>query len=129
MIDNKNHFVSVVICAFSTKRFILTMNCINSVLNNVYKNYEIIIVIDGNQELKEKIESKIKGIDNIKIIENIKNEGASFSRNRGIELAKGDIIAFVDDDGFVMPNWMELIVRDFCDNSNISVVGGKPLRF
>jgi glycosyltransferase involved in cell wall biosynthesis len=124
---NINPFISVVICAYSSKRFDLTMNCINSVLGNGYENYEMILVIDGNHGLCQKIESKVKGINNITVVENSKNEGASFSRNRGIELANGDIIAFIDDDGYANSDWMKRIAKDFYDYPYISVVGGKLL--
>lgn len=125
MAPESNPKISAVICAFSLKRFDMIADCIYSILNNTYKNYEIILVIDGNRELKQKIESKFKDIDNLLIIENMKNEGASISRNKGIEYAKGDIVAFIDDDAYTNSDWLEHIVNNFNDYPEILVVGGK----
>ena len=127
MVDNKNPFISIVICAYSLERFGMTVNCINSISNNNYKNYEIILVIDGNNELKQKLDIKFKGIDNITIIENKKNEGPSVSRNRGVEIAKGDIVAFIDDDAYAENDWLELMIKNFSDYPEIDVCGGKLL--
>ncbi len=128
MIDNKP-LVSVVICAFSSERVDMTTECINSIFENTYKNYEIILVIDGNHELKQRIDQKFKGFENLIIFENEKNEGPSISRNRGAEAAKGDIISFIDDDAFATRNWLENIVKDFLEYPEIFAVGGKILPF
>lgn len=125
MKENKDTFISVVVCAFSTVRFNMTIDCIQSVINNTYKNYEIILVIDGNSELRQKMESKFKGMENIIIVENVKNEGPSVSRNLGVSYAKGDIIAFIDDDAIATPNWLEIILKNFLDYPEIYACGGK----
>lgn len=125
MNNSASPFISVIICAFSMKRFEETAECINSVLNNDYKKFEIIIVIDGNEKLKQKIESEFKRINKILIVENKKNEGPSVSRNRGVDLAKGDIVAFIDDDAFATLDWLETIVKDFFEYPEISALGGK----
>lgn len=125
MIDSKNPLMSVVICTFSLKRFDTVVDCIRSIYNNTYKNYEIILVIDGNRELRQKIGSKFKYVDNMTIVENMKNEGPSASRNLGISCAKGDIIAFIDDDAIAPTNWLEAILKNFLDFPGIDVCGGK----
>lgn len=124
--DYKKPLISVVICAFSSKRFDMTVHCINSIIGGLYKNYEIILVIDGNHELKERMEERFKG-SNITIVENEKNEGPSISRNKGVEYAKGDIVAFIDDDAYASYSWLDYIARDFNDYPDISIVGGKLL--
>lgn len=91
----KNPLISVIICAFSLKRFDMTVDCIHSIFDNTYKNYEIILVIDGNHELKQRMDQEFKESKNMTIIENEKNEGPSISRNRGVEYTKGDIVAFI----------------------------------
>ncbi len=125
---NKNEFqspfISVIICAYSLNRFRMTMNCIDSILNNNYKNLEIIIVIDGNKELKHKMESELRAGTKISIIENKNNEGPSVSRNHGVEHAKGEIIAFIDDDAFASSNWLETIAKDFSEYPGIAACGG-----
>ncbi|VVB91059.1 Glycosyltransferase AglG [uncultured archaeon] len=105
----------------------MTKFCIHSILNNTYKNYEIILVIDGNNELKKILDNEFKDIKNMIIIENEINLGPSVSRNRGVELAKGDIVAFIDDDAFASSEWLKNIIKNFSENPEISVVGGKLL--
>ena len=123
----ENPLVSVVICSFSAKRFDMTVDCIHSIFDNTYKNYEIILVIDGNHELRQRLECEFKEIKNMVIIENEKNEGPSVSRNRGVGYAKGDIVAFIDDDAFATRNWLENMVKNFLEYPEIFVVGGKLL--
>lgn len=125
MANYKNSLISVVICAFSMKRFGMTVGCIQSVLNNTYKDHEIILVIDGNGELKQKMASTFKGMNNITIVDNKKNEGPSVSRNLGVSYAKGDIIAFIDDDAVAASNWLEIIIKNFLDYPDINACGGK----
>ena len=127
MIIDKNPLISVVICAFSSKRFDMTIDCIHSIFNNTYKNYEILLVVDGNHELKQKMDDKFKDNKNVIVSGNGKNEGPSIARNKGIYDAKGDIIAFIDDDAFAEPDWLERIAKDFSEYPEILVVGGKLL--
>lgn len=122
-----NPLVSVVICAFSLKRFDMTIDCIHSIFGNTYENYEIILVIDGNHELKQRMDLEFKDSKNMVIIENEKNEGPSISRNRGVKCARGDIVAFIDDDAFATMYWLENIVKDFLEYPEILTVGGKLL--
>jgi GT2 family glycosyltransferase len=119
--------ISVVICTLSSKRFDMTMNCIHSIFDNTYKNYEIIIVIDGNYELKKKIEYKFKDIGKVRIIGNDRDEGPSMARNHGVEIAKGDIVAFIDDDAFASSDWLRYISQNFSNYPDVIVVGGKLL--
>lgn len=127
MIYNKDPLVSVVIPTFSTKRFDMTMGCIDSIFNNTYKNYEIILTIDGNEKLKQKMEDKFKCVEKVRIIGNKKDEGPSMARNHCVKIANGDIIAFIDDDAIAPTDWLSHIVRDFSDNQDIMVIGGKLL--
>jgi len=71
---------------------------INSVLNQTYKNIEIILVDDGSTENILKIQNLVNKNRNLFMFRNVQNMGASYSRNKGIDLAKGDYIAFLDSD-------------------------------
>jgi glycosyltransferase involved in cell wall biosynthesis len=123
----KNALVSVIICAFSTKRFDMTVDCIYSIFESTYTNYEIILVIDGNEQLKYSLSDRFKDIDKVTVIGNKKDGGPSMARNHGIEIANGDILAFIDDDAYVTTEWLERIAKDFSERSDIAVVGGKLL--
>ncbi len=124
---SKDPLVSVVIPTFSTKRFDMTIDCINSIFNNTYKNYEIILTVDGNEKLKQKMEDKFKGVTKVRIIGEKNDNGPSIVRNRCVEIANGDIIAFIDDDAVAPTNWLSCIVKNFSDYQDVTIVGGKLL--
>ena len=89
--------ISIIVPYYKKKKYIL--KTINSILNQSYNNFEIIIVYDDENlsdlgYLEELFKSKKK----IRILKNSQTIGAGFSRNRGIENAKGEFIAFIDAD-------------------------------
>ena len=89
--------VSVIIPYYKKKRYI--SNSINSVLKQTYKNFEIIIIYDDdNNDDLDLIEQLKKKDNRIKIIKNIKRMGAGKSRNIGINNSNGKFIAFLDAD-------------------------------
>lgn len=88
---------SVTVIIPTSNRPRLLERAILSVINQSYKNIEILIVLDGpNEETKEMI-SKFDSFD-IKIIESKTNIGAAQARNMGVSAASGDCVAFLDDD-------------------------------
>tara|TARA_B100000242_G_scaffold284493_1_gene247885 strand:- start:474 stop:1220 length:747 start_codon:yes stop_codon:yes gene_type:complete len=89
--------VSVIIPYYKKKSSILYS--VNSVLNQTYTNFEIIIIYDDEDKSDLDFICELKKKDNrISIIQNNKNFGAGKSRNIGIKNAKGDLIAFLDAD-------------------------------
>ena len=117
--------VSVIICTYDINRFLDFMDAINSLLNQNYNDIEIIVVVDGDDNLYDKIlkcQSFIVG--NVEILLNEKNLGLSESRNRGIEAASGDVIAFFDDDAVANEDWIKELVRMY-DEYDAIAAGGK----
>ena len=89
--------ISVIIPYYKKKEYIISS--INSVLNQTYKNLEIIIIYDDLDKKDLNLLKKIKKKDKrIKIYINKKNLGAGRSRNKGIKLSKGIFVAFLDSD-------------------------------
>lgn len=85
--------------------------CLKSILNQTYKNLEIILVNDGSKDLSKNICEKFLKKDNrIKLI-NKKNEGVELARLTGLENAKGHYITFVDPDDWIPNNAIELLVK------------------
>lgn len=110
--------VSIIIPTYN-RPFNKLKRAIDSVLNQTYKNIEIIIVNDNSVnnsyrlEIKKKIE-KIKD-QRIKHIMHNKNLGACKARNTGIYYSKGEFIAFLDDDDRWLPKKTELQLKKFID--------------
>ena len=97
--------ISVVIPIYNVEKYLT--KCIESVINQTYTDLEIILVNDGSTDNSKDIINKYSLIDSrIKVI-NKKNGGLSDARNVGIEIAKGDYIAFLDSDDWIELNMYE----------------------
>ena len=91
--------ISIIIPYFNNIKFI--EKTIDSILNQTYQNFEVIIVYDDeNHDDLEVIKQLIYNQDKIKLMINKKKIGAGLSRNVGILDANGDYIAFVDSDDY-----------------------------
>lgn len=91
--------VSVVIPVYNVKKYI--KKCVNTIINQTYKNLEIILVNDGSTDGSEKVCQELKNEDKRITVINQKNQGLSAARNTGIKYAKGQYIQFVDSDDWI----------------------------
>ena len=91
---------SFILCVFNGEKTI--NNCINSILNQTYSDFELIIINDGSLDNTLNIINLIKD-NRIKLV-NQKNHGLSYSRNVGIKNSKGKYILFVDSDDTISNN-------------------------
>ncbi len=113
--------VSVVIPTH--KREVACLSCaVSSVLNQTYKNVEIIIVDDSPADYPKRGEVKAyaEGINHERLIylQNEKNLGGSLTRNRGIDAATGDYITFLDDDDEYTPDKIEKQLKFMLENNS-----------
>ncbi len=89
--------VSIVMPAYNCEKYI--EGAINSVLNQTYQNWELIVIDDGSKDKTGYIIKELENKDSrIKFIKNEKNMGVSATRNRGISIASSEWIAFLDSD-------------------------------
>ncbi|WP_084780612.1 glycosyltransferase family 2 protein [Bacillus massilinigeriensis] len=94
---NQKNLVSVIMPAYNSERYI--EDSINSVLSQTYENLELIIIDDGSKDNTLKIIERLSTQDKrINFVKNEMNIGVSETRNKGISLASGDWIAFLDSD-------------------------------
>lgn len=99
--------ISVIIPIYNTAEYL--PRCIDSILNNTYKNLEIICIDDGSTDESSVILERYAATDS-RIISVIKaNEGVSMARNAGLNLATGNFVAFVDSDDWVHPQYFETL--------------------
>ena len=107
----KNYPLVSVIIPYHKKKFYFEKT-INSILNQKYKNFEIILIYDDNNLEELDFLKKIKkNFKNIKLIINKKNIGAGLSRNKGILLSRGTYIAFCDADDIWKKNKLNLQIK------------------
>lgn len=108
--------VSVVVPVYNTEKYL--RECIDSVLKQSFKDFEIVIVDDGSKDGSPQICDQYAEIDTrIKVIHK-KNEGLSMARNDGLAHAKGEYVCFLDSDDFwIEDNSLSLLV-DFADMHN-----------
>lgn len=121
MINKKvEYLVSIIIPCYNQGEYI--QESINSALNQIYQNIEIIIVDDGsNDEYTLRI---LNQINNPKItVIHTKNKGASAARNNGIKIASGKFILPLDSDDLIHPSFLEKTVPILTNNKNIAIVG------
>ena len=101
--------ISVIVPVYNTSVYL--NRCIKSILNQTYQNLEIILVDDGSTDESPSIcDTYAQEHSNIKVIHQ-KNQGISLARNRGIEIAQGDFVGFVDSDDYCAPDMYAILVR------------------
>lgn len=90
---------SVIVSIFNIEKYL--KRCLDSIINQTYKNLEIILIDDGSTDSSSLICDEYSKMDcRIKVIHK-KNEGLGFARNTGLSIASGDYISFVDGDDFI----------------------------
>lgn len=89
--------VSIIMPAYNCEKYVV--EAIESVINQTYSNFELLVIDDGSKDSTLKIINGFAEKDNrIKALQNEKNSGVSATRNRGISIAEGNWIAFLDSD-------------------------------
>lgn len=121
MISQPPHTISVVICAYTEKRWDDLVAAVKSVKAQTLQPAEIIVVIDHNKQLFERVRAEIEGV---RVIENQEERGLSGARNSGIAVAVGDILAFMDEDAAAAPDWLAGLSAGYQDEQVMGVGGG-----
>ena len=106
--DSENKLVSIVIPVYNVEEYL--KECVESVLCQTYKNLEIILIDDGSTDGSGKLCNFYREIDNrIKVIHK-ENGGLSDARNKGIEVATGSYLYFLDSDDLIPQNAIAVLV-------------------
>ena len=113
--------ISIIIPIYNVEKYIT--ECITSVVNQTYKNLEIICIDDcGNDNSIEILNDFASKDSRIKIIKHAENKGLPQARNTGIDAASGDYIFFLDSDDFIQSDIIEKMYNKICEtNSDIII--------
>lgn len=122
----KNPMVSVVIPIYNVEKYL--KKCIDSILNQSFNDFEIILVNDGSTDSSIEICNEYIEKDCRIILINKKNGGASSARNAGINVAKGKYVSFIDSDDCINDNYFNILVEKAeMNNCDVIVSGCKTI--
>ena len=115
--------VSIIIPVYKVEMYLA--RCLDSILNQIYTEWEAILIDDCSPDKSGKIcDEYAKKDERFKVIHCEKNGGVSAARNRGLEVATGDYIAFIDSDDYVTEKYLRTLVKDLENNdADISQCG------
>ena len=119
--------ISVIVPIYNVEKYM--RNCIDSIINQTYKNLEIILVDDGSTDNSGKISDEYKNKDKrIKVLHK-KNGGLSDARNKGLELSTGEYVLFIDSDDYIDRRMIEILYNNMKEtNADISICKFKIIR-
>ncbi len=122
--------VSVVICAYTEDRWPLLLRSVSSVQCQSRKPAEIIVCIDHNASLLERCRqqwAKQAGATSVPVVvlANRYQGHLGSARNSAAEVAHGDVVAFLDDDAWADPDWLDQLLLPYEDD-HVVAVGGAP---
>jgi GT2 family glycosyltransferase len=112
--------VTVLICAYTLKRWGDLDDAVAGVFRQTQPAHELVIIIDHNPELLERAQPAFPGA---RVIPNAHARGLSGARNTGVAIASGEIVAFLDDDAIPADTWLEELVAPFADAAVVGVGG------
>jgi glucosyl-dolichyl phosphate glucuronosyltransferase len=113
--------VSVMLCAYTEKRLTGIREALDSVKRQTYTPDEILLVIDNNPALYERMVKEYAG--QVRVILSKKASGISAAHNAGVMEAKSDIVAFLDDDTVAKPEWLAKLMGHYDKENAIGVMG------
>lgn len=115
-----NPLISVIVPVYNVEPYL--RKCLDSIVNQTYKNLEIILVDDGSTDnsgiICDEYDEKDK---RIKVVHQI-NQGVSIARNVGLDLCSGDYITFVDSDDWCELDYFEKVIQNINVYKNIDVI-------
>lgn len=113
--------ISVIIPVYNAKLYIA--ECLNSVINQSLKELEIICVDDGSTDNSLEILKEFASKDSRISVLKQKNSGAAVARNKGLEIAKGDFVAFLDSDDFYFNLDILKLLHETAVTNNVEICG------
>lgn len=115
--------ISVIVPIYKVEEYL--SRCVDSIINQTYKNLEIILVDDGSPDDCPKICDDYAKKDNrIKVL-HLENGGAGYARNKGLSIASGDFISFIDGDDYIALEMYEtflLFIKDDIDIIECNII-------
>lgn len=102
--------ISIIVPVYNVAPYL--KRCLDSIKDQSYKKFEVIIVNDGSTDCSREIAKKYTEIDSRFILIDRINGGLSAARNTGMTIAKGEYLVFIDSDDWAEPNFLESLLRN-----------------
>jgi GT2 family glycosyltransferase len=96
--------------------------CLRALLEQEYGSYEIVVVDDGSEDETRAVAERELAGGSGTVVASPVNRGCPHARNLGLQHARGEIVAFIDADGFATPSWLRELVAAFGDDETIGGV-------
>lgn len=114
--------ITIIVPVYNVEKYI--RECIGSLLNQTYKNLEIILVDDGSKDKSGKICENYANADSrVKVIHK-ENEGLGFARNTGLTVAQGKFVTFIDSDDVADADLVERLLKGITESKCDTCIGG-----
>ena len=111
----EEELISIIVPVYNVEKYV--GKCIESILEQNYKNFELILIDDGSKDRSGEIcDEYAKKYEKIIVIHK-QNEGLSKTRNKGLEIAKGKYISFIDSDDYVEKDFLETLYKLIKENN------------
>lgn len=116
----QSHKISIIVPVYNLDKYL--EDTVNSLINQTYKNIEIILVDDGSTDTSPQLCDRLAGENECVSVIHQKHSGVSFARNAGVKAASGDYIGFCDGDDLADPDMYEFMYNlAIKDNADIAI--------
>jgi hypothetical protein len=109
----------IVVCADAER---VIGRCVEQLLAQDYPHYELIVVDDASTDRTAAIVQTAADVGTLQLVRSERNRGCPGARNLGLRHARGEIVAFVDADGFATPDWLSEVVAAFAGDDTIGAI-------
>lgn len=106
--------VDIIIPVYNKEKYI--RNCIDSILNQTHKNFNLILVDDGSTDNSGEICKKYQEMDERVRYVHQPNGGQTSARRHGLEYAEAEFVLFMDADDWIDDNYLEILIRNLCEH-------------
>jgi GT2 family glycosyltransferase len=113
--------ISVVVCCFTLERWPDLVAAIASLRVQSRPPCEVVVVVDNNAALSARARRELA---DVRVVDSAGERGLSAARNTGVAAARGEIVAFLDDDAVAAPDWLEHLAAPYADET-VMAVGGQ----
>jgi len=117
-----NPKISIIVPIYNAEKHI--NKCVDSILNQTYKNFELLLINDGSPDNSGKICDDYALKDERLIVKHKQNNGVSSARNLGLKIATGEYILFVDSDDWIENRALEILANHMVTNNSDTVIFG-----